>query len=114
MSPIASRLLHSEAADEHGCCPHVGSVSSARQGALRRIEQSDCNRKLSCATLGNWIASLHLVAHMRKENMTIQIKSASPTKSAEPGEFIVKLLKHSLALLLVVPLVLATAPAGFA
>src|SRR5260370_20458543 len=49
-----------------------------------------------------------------KETMKVQIKSASPKKSADLGEFIVKSLKQSLALLVIFSLVLATAPGGFA
>src|SRR6202140_977553 len=45
--------------------------------------------------------------------MNFHIKSGSLT-SAEPGEFIMKLLKQSLALLVTLSLVLATAPGGFA
>src|SRR5580700_6053142 len=49
-----------------------------------------------------------------KETMKPQIKSASPKKSAEPGEFIMKLPRQSLAVLVILSLVLATAPGGFA
>ena len=45
--------------------------------------------------------------------MNFHTKSGSLT-SAEPGEFIMKLLKQSLTLLVILSLVLATAPGGFA
>ena len=46
--------------------------------------------------------------------MTMQTKSVSRKNSAEPGELIVKILKRSMTLLVMLSLVLATAPVGSA
>ena len=46
--------------------------------------------------------------------MKFQNISASPKKSADRGEIIVRSLKQSLALLITLSLVLATPPGGFA
>src|SRR2546427_5149050 len=114
MLPVANCLLPSERVVGGSCCPDVVSVSRVRRNGLERDRQSDRSEELRPS--GPWQRDcfVSLVAHTRKETMKVQIKSACPKKYAERGEFIVKLLKHCLAFLLIVSLALATVPAGFA
>jgi hypothetical protein len=51
---------------------------------------------------------------MMEDTMTFHIKSASPEKSTEPGVSVVKSPKQSLALFVILSLVLAMPPGGFA
>jgi len=126
--PASARSCLNHASTRKGADEQLRPMSSgcqtADRSALSETQQSDTSVELRArVSLAIGLLLLFLVAHVRKEEswqqwlglfIKVDTSPALPKSCAEPGEFIVTLLKQSLALLLTVCTCVATAPPGFA